>query len=140
MLSKITYQPPLLKLADSLVAFTCFIKGNKKLSMLTSRSLNSNSKVCIKPMLLISPIIVKNSFSSTYFDYCNSYSVGVDISPIYLSKRFKHSLISLVDTSRVPILKEEELEEWFVKGSGPGGQNVNKRTNCCCLKHLPTGL
>lgn len=47
---------------------------------------------------------------------------------------------SKIDTSRVPVLCEDELEEWFVKGSGPGGQNVNKRTNCCSLRHKPTGV
>ncbi|CAL8073354.1 unnamed protein product [Orchesella dallaii] len=51
--------------------------------------------------------------------------------------RFKHSE---VDTSKVPILNENDLEEWYVKGGGPGGSNVNKRTNCCTLRHKPTGL
>ena len=40
----------------------------------------------------------------------------------------------------VPRLLEEELEERYTKGSGPGGQNVNKMTNAVFLKHLPTGL
>lgn len=40
----------------------------------------------------------------------------------------------------VPPVKEEDLSEQFVKGSGPGGQNVNKNTNCVVLKHLPTGV
>lgn len=53
-----------------------------------------------------------------------------------VQNRSKHSKI---DTSKVPVLSENELEEWFVKGSGPGGQNVNKRTNCCTLRHKPTG-
>ena len=44
-----------------------------------------------------------------------------------------------VDKSRVPVLKEEELEEKFVKGSGPGGQKVNKTACVCSLRHIPTG-
>ena len=40
----------------------------------------------------------------------------------------------------VPWLVEEELEERYTKGSGPGGQNVNKMSNAVFLKHLPTGL
>ena len=40
----------------------------------------------------------------------------------------------------VPRLLEDELEERYTKGSGPGGQNVNKMTNAVFLKHLPTGL
>jgi len=54
----------------------------------------------------------------------------------FLSKQAASS----IDVSRVPVLKEEDLEEWFVKGSGPGGSNVNKRTNCCSLRHIPTGV
>lgn len=38
-----------------------------------------------------------------------------------------------------PPLKSEELSETVTKGGGPGGQKVNKATNCCQLKHLPTG-
>lgn len=45
-----------------------------------------------------------------------------------------------IDRSRVPQLDENDLEEQFVSGSGPGGQCVNKSVNCCQLKHKPTGL
>eukprot|EP00795_Rhopilema_esculentum_P001485 gene1485-15919_t len=37
-------------------------------------------------------------------------------------------------------LNEKDLEETFIKGSGPGGQAVNKSSNCVQLKHLPTGI
>lgn len=49
--------------------------------------------------------------------------------------RFKH----IVDLSRVPKLAEVDLEEQFVRGSGPGGQATNKTANAVVLKHLPTG-
>ena len=45
-----------------------------------------------------------------------------------------------VSRDLVPRLLEHELEESFTKGSGPGGQNVNKMTNAVFLKHLPTNL
>ncbi|XP_037076327.1 probable peptide chain release factor C12orf65, mitochondrial, partial [Pollicipes pollicipes] len=45
-----------------------------------------------------------------------------------------------IDRSRFPELQERELEERFVRGSGPGGQSVNKTANCVSLKHVPTGL
>jgi len=45
-----------------------------------------------------------------------------------------------IDTSKVPKLKEEDLEEKFIKGWGPGGQAVNKTTSAVFLKHLPTGV
>lgn len=51
-------------------------------------------------------------------------------------KRFKHS----IDYSKVPQLVETELDEQFVRGSGPGGQSVNKTANCVVLSHIPTGL
>lgn len=37
-------------------------------------------------------------------------------------------------------LKEEEIEENFIKGWGKGGQSVNKTNNCVHLKHKPTGI
>ncbi|KAG9261385.1 mitochondrial translation release factor in rescue [Astyanax mexicanus] len=40
----------------------------------------------------------------------------------------------------LPVLNEEELEEQFVRGSGPGGQATNKTSNCVVLKHSPTGV
>ncbi|KAI8880524.1 hypothetical protein K501DRAFT_254847 [Backusella circina FSU 941] len=38
------------------------------------------------------------------------------------------------------VLKDEELIETFVKGSGPGGQCINKRSSCVDLRHIPTGI
>lgn len=34
---------------------------------------------------------------------------------------------------------EKDLEEAFLKGSGPGGQKINKTASAVQLKHLPTG-
>jgi len=39
-----------------------------------------------------------------------------------------------------PALDENELEEMYVRGHGPGGQAVNKTMNCVVLKHQPTGI
>ncbi|XP_058460993.1 mitochondrial translation release factor in rescue [Malaya genurostris] len=47
---------------------------------------------------------------------------------------------STIDTSRVPVLREEDLEEMFVRGSGPGGQAVAKTNNKVVLTHKPTGI
>lgn len=33
-----------------------------------------------------------------------------------------------------------DIEEAFIRGSGKGGQKVNKTANCVWLKHLPTGI
>lgn len=45
-----------------------------------------------------------------------------------------------LDFSYVPKLNEKDLEEQWVKGSGPGGSAVNKMSNCVVLKHKPSGL
>jgi protein subunit release factor B len=37
-------------------------------------------------------------------------------------------------------IREEDIQEHFVRSSGPGGQNVNKTSSCVQLKHLPTGI
>ena len=37
-------------------------------------------------------------------------------------------------------IAETELLEKFVRGSGAGGQKINKTSNCVFLKHLPTGV
>ena len=37
-------------------------------------------------------------------------------------------------------IREEDLEESFVRSGGPGGQNVNKVATCVVLRHRPSGL
>ena len=33
-----------------------------------------------------------------------------------------------------------DVDERFVRGSGPGGQKINKTSSTVCLKHRPTGV
>ncbi|MDH7598311.1 MAG: peptide chain release factor-like protein [Sedimentisphaerales bacterium] len=35
---------------------------------------------------------------------------------------------------------EQDLDEQFVRSSGPGGQHLNKTSTCVVLTHLPTGI
>ena len=35
-------------------------------------------------------------------------------------------------------LNDADIEETFVRGSGAGGQKINKTSSCVQLKHLPT--
>lgn len=38
------------------------------------------------------------------------------------------------------VIRDEDLEEDFMRGSGAGGQNRNKRDTAVRLRHRPTGL
>ncbi|KAF1353443.1 peptide chain release factor class I/class II, partial [Delphinella strobiligena] len=37
-------------------------------------------------------------------------------------------------------IDENDITEAFLKGTGPGGQKINKTSSAVQLKHLPTGI
>lgn len=37
-------------------------------------------------------------------------------------------------------IREEELDEHFIRGSGKGGQKINKTSSCVQLVHRPSGI
>ena len=37
-------------------------------------------------------------------------------------------------------IREEDLEEDFVRGTGPGGQKINKTSSTVQLRHVPSGI
>ncbi len=37
-------------------------------------------------------------------------------------------------------IREEDLDEKFVRAQGPGGQRLNKVSTCVFLRHRPTGI
>lgn len=84
------------------------------------------------------PRMINNNHLSVSFHllrgYCTENSDGGNsISTNSSSKK-------TIDYSRVPVLNEDDLQESFVRGSGPGGQAVNKTSNCVVLRHTPTNL
>lgn len=58
----------------------------------------------------------------------------------YRPKATYNTLKKLHKEREVPELREQDLEEAFVRGSGPGGQSINKTENNVQLLHKPTGI
>src|SRR4029078_324535 len=46
----------------------------------------------------------------------------------------------LVERMAALDVREEDIEEQFVRSSGAGGQNVNKVASCVLLHHRPSGI
>lgn len=59
----------------------------------------------------------------------------MSIFPVSLQK--EKELLEKMDALGV---REEDIEESFIRSSGKGGQHVNKTSTCVYLKHRPTGL
>jgi len=47
---------------------------------------------------------------------------------------------ALVHRMEVLGIKESDLVEKFILGSGSGGQKINKTSSCVYLRHVPTGI
>jgi protein subunit release factor A len=54
--------------------------------------------------------------------------------------RAKGNKINVSSQRELPVLLDEDLTETFIRGSGPGGQKVNKTSNRVLLVHGPTQL
>lgn len=71
---------------------------------------------------------------SVPFLLCKSFLANVRVGTRYISTALPDSWYK-----RLPPIDEKEIEEKAIKGSGPGGQAINKTHNCCQIKHIPTG-
>ncbi len=49
-------------------------------------------------------------------------------------------LRSVMKMNEPIVILEKDLEESFIRSSGPGGQNVNKVSTAVFLRHIPTGV
>src|SRR3972149_635601 len=47
---------------------------------------------------------------------------------------------SLLERMQALGVREQDIEEQFVRSSGAGGQKVNKTSSCVVLYHRPTGI
>lgn len=54
-----------------------------------------------------------------------------------ISEKKQHLLNEEMERLRI---KETDIKEQFVLGSGSGGQKINKTHSCVVLKHIPTGI
>ena len=55
----------------------------------------------------------------------------------FVSTEKRHELIALMAALGV---RESDLVEKFIQGSGSGGQKINKTSSCVYIRHEPTGL
>lgn len=64
-----------------------------------------------------------------------------DVVPANLGTPPSRELVSAVpDNDELPQISEEDIEEQFVRGSGPGGQKINKTASCVvCILLAFTG-
>ncbi|KAI1391231.1 RF-1 domain-containing protein [Hypoxylon trugodes] len=71
-------------------------------------------------------------------------SIGQRVSSALPSRPFISVSAPLLKNTNMPPRPkpppDEEIEESFLKGSGPGGQKINKTNSAVQLKHLPTGI
>ncbi|KAI3383474.1 hypothetical protein SNEBB_007476 [Seison nebaliae] len=105
---------------------------------LTNVALLSMNSKQLRPFLRDYYLINKFLKIDSSKNYCENSSKTIP---------FKHSSSTVNNhddsakkTRLIINLNENEVEEKFIKGSGPGGQSVNKTINCCQIRHIPTNI
>ncbi|KAK0720862.1 RF-1 domain-containing protein [Lasiosphaeris hirsuta] len=85
----------------------------------------------LRALIGVLPITSRRHSSRTLFAPSLAAAATFTTSP-------SHSLKQMPPRAKPP--PDEELEEKFLKGSGPGGQKINKTDSAVQLKHIPTGI
>ncbi|KAK4189597.1 RF-1 domain-containing protein [Podospora australis] len=62
----------------------------------------------------------------------------IAVAPVQLRHKQTFSRTQMPSRPKPP--SDDEIEESFLKGSGPGGQKINKTNSAVQLKHIPTGI
>lgn len=72
---------------------------------------------------------------------CNHSPFGnITVLPRNVFHTLCPSLSKGVNLPPRPTLPDNEIKETYVKGTGPGGQKINKTNSAAQLTHLPTGI
>ncbi|KAI1284464.1 RF-1 domain-containing protein [Xylaria sp. FL0933] len=102
---------------------------------MTSKALFRVANACKTAILnsRVTPILPSSPRNNVYKDIFRREFSGTNNPPL-----LKISSKNLPPRPKPP--PEEEIEESFLKGSGPGGQKINKTNSAVQLKHIPTGL
>ncbi|KAJ3551722.1 hypothetical protein NM688_g4543 [Phlebia brevispora] len=98
-------------------------------------ALGSNDSIKSPPPVESSRRAKKRANSVTTSDNNTTSANDTPIVPRYYSQLKKAH-----KERKVPELREEDIAESFVRGSGPGGQSINKTENNVQLLHKPTGI
>lgn len=133
-ISKYMWRDGISKSLISKIFTVCNIRFNINQTMLSTMTNNKMyTSYCLNS-------IDNNIKSNSYHrDKLNEFLYIVPAKFHTQSLKLKNN-VSKIDTSKVPVLNEKDLEETFLRGSGPGGQAVAKTSNKCCLRHIPTGI
>ena len=54
-----------------------------------------------------------------------------------ISKEKQEDLVRRMESLEI---REDDLIEKFILGSGRGGQKINKTSSCVYIKHIPSGM
>lgn len=92
----------------------------------TLRSTRPFNNVIYDPSTMIRGLRIAQAANNTKWTACRTFSLTTSPLEKALPPRRK--------------IFEDEITEAFLKGSGPGGQKINKTSSAVQLRHLPTGI